>query len=81
MKKNDIALLIFIVSVTAVLTYFVGRLVIGEPKARSVMVETVTPISPDITQPSPSVFNKDAINPTVPITIGKPANLPPFGPN
>ncbi len=81
MKKNDIALLVFIVSLTAVLTYFVGKLVIGEPRTRNVMVEVVTPINPDVTQPSPAVFNKDAINPTVPITIGKPANRPPFGGN
>lgn len=81
MRKNDIALIVLIVSVSLVATYFVARAIIGEPKNDLVQVEVVEPIAPDIVQPSPQIFNKDAINPTVNIEIGNSANEQPFGGN
>jgi hypothetical protein len=79
MKKNDIAIVILIVSVTLTLSYLLAKAIIGEPKNKSVQVEVVEPISTSVEPPSGDTFNKDAINPTVPIQIGNPSNQQPFG--
>lgn len=79
MKKNDIALIILIVAVCAVITYFIGNAIIGDQSAKQVSAEVLEPISGNITEPSKKIFNKDAINPTVVIQIGSPSNQQPFG--
>ena len=81
MKKNDIALIVLIVSISLVGTYFIAKAIIGEPKNSAVSAEVVEPISADIVQPSNKIFNKDAINPTVNIQIGNSANQQPFSGN
>lgn len=78
MKKNDIAALILIVSISLVVTYFLAKAILGEPQNQATNVEVVETISADLTQPSASIFNKDAINPTVNIEIGNSANQQPF---
>lgn len=81
MKKNEIALLILIISVSLISSYFITKLIFGEPKSTATKVEVVDPIASTVEQPNPTVFNKDAINPTVVIQIGNPANQPPFNGN
>lgn len=79
MKKNDVALLVFIIAITLMVSYFVGRAVIGEPKSQPVQVDRVVAIQPDYPTPDPRVFNDKAIDPTVNISIGgKNANNDPF---
>lgn len=78
MKKNDLALIILIVSISLVFSYFVVKLIIGEPQKANLTAESVDPITSDIVQPSPGIFNKNALNPTVVIKIGNPANQQPF---
>lgn len=78
MKRNDIALLILIVSLTLVISFLIVKSVFGEPQNQATKVEKVEPISSQIVQPSSSIFNKNAINPTVVIQIGNPANTQPF---
>lgn len=70
MKRTDVASLIFIASLSVIVAYFIADAVIGKPTSESVKVKTMAPISADIEQPDPSIFNKDAINPTVEIVIG-----------
>lgn len=79
MKRNDIALIILIVSIALVASYFTLRAVIGDPSKQEAKVEVVEPISAGLTKPSPTIFNKDAINPTIVIQIGDPSNQQPFG--
>ena len=79
MKKNDIALLVLIVSITLVAAFFIVKAIFGEPKNSTLQVEKVDPIAKEVTPPSPAVFYKDAINPTVVIQIGDPSNQQPFG--
>jgi hypothetical protein len=79
MKKNDIALIILIVSVSLVVSYFIVKAIVGDPKNQEVTAEVVEPITSDLTQPSNKIFNRDAINPTVVIQIGNPSNQQPFG--
>lgn len=78
MKKNDIAIIVLIVSITLTMSYFLAKAIIGEPKAKNTEVEVVEPISSTVPQPDPAIFNKDAINPTVPIQIGNSSTQQPF---
>jgi hypothetical protein len=79
MKKNDIAMIVLIASVSAMSAYFVGRAVVGDPESRAVKVKTVEAISTEVVRPDKTVFNKQAINPTVEINIGNSSNQQPFG--
>ncbi len=78
MKKNDFALLILIVSITVVISFLIVKTVFGEPTAANIKVEKVEPISSQVDKPADTIFNHDAINPTVVIQIGNPANQQPF---
>lgn len=71
MKKTDIAMIVFIAGLSVLLAYFVAKSVLGDISEESVKVKTATPISSEVTQPDPTVFNKDAINPTVKVVIGE----------
>jgi hypothetical protein len=79
MKKNDIALIVLIVSVSLVVSYFIAKAFVGDPKNQQVSAEIVAPITSTLTPPSNKIFNRDAINPTVVIQIGNPSNQQPFG--
>lgn len=81
MKKNEIALLILVVGVSIAIAYGIGQALFGGATAKPVEVETAQAISPDIDRPQESVFNQNAINPTVPVKIGDPSNQQPFGNN
>lgn len=69
MKKSDIATLIVIVAVVGLLVFFAVKLVIGDQTLQPVNVEVAKPIPAEIVSPSSDIFNDQAINPTVPITI------------
>ncbi len=70
MKKSDIAMIILIASVSVLIAYFVAKTVIGDVGNQSVKVKTADKITTKIDEPDPTVFNKDAINPTVEVIIG-----------
>jgi len=69
MKKSDIATLVLIIIVVGTLVFFIVKLALGTQTMQPVNVEVAKPIASDITAPSSSIFNENAINPTVPITI------------
>lgn len=70
MKKSDIAMIILIASISVLVAYFVARAIIGDVQNESVQVKTAEPITTEITEPDPTVFNSNAINPTVEVIIG-----------
>jgi hypothetical protein len=70
MKKSDIAMIILIASISILVSYFVAKAVMGDVQNKSVKVKTAEAISTDVVQPDTSVFNSDAINPTVEVIIG-----------
>ena len=70
MKKTDIAMIILIVSISVLVSYFVARSIIGDVANQSVKVKTAEPISASLSEPDTAVFNSNAINPTVEVTIG-----------
>ncbi len=79
MNKNNIAILILIVGVVAGISYFIGDALFGNKALKPVDVPTATLIEPGVVKPEPSVFAKDAINPTVPIAISGDGNQNPLG--
>lgn len=70
MKNSDIAALIVIASLSMLVAYFVADMVIGKPSAESVKVKTIEPMTADVVEPDSSIFNDNAINPTVEVVIG-----------
>lgn len=71
MKKTDIAMIILIASLSVMVAYFVADSIPSLKDSRQpVTVKTADPISADISEPDPAVFNKNAINPTVEVIIG-----------
>jgi len=70
MKKSDVAMIILIASISMLVAYFVAKAVIGDVQNESVKVKTAEAISTDVVQPDTSVFNPNAINPTVEVIIG-----------
>jgi hypothetical protein len=78
MKKNELALIILIVSIAMAATYFTVAAFIPAPGKTPVKVEVAEAIEPTVVQPSKDVFNKDAINPTVKVSIGNQSNQQPF---
>lgn len=70
MKKSDIAMIILIASVSVLVAYFVAKALIGDTANQSITVKTTEQITTDIDKPDSSVFNSNAINPTVQVIIG-----------
>lgn len=71
MKKTDYAMIILIASMSVLIAFFVARSIPGLNSAnQAVKVKTVEPITSTVDTPDPTVFNKDAVNPTVEVIIG-----------
>lgn len=78
MKQKDIALIIIVVFISGVLSMFLSKTLISNPKNRNLTVEVVGEISPEFKQPDPKYFNTNSIDPTKIIRIGDSANNQPF---
>ena len=71
MKKTDIAMIVLIAGVGILIAYFIAvNIPFLKIPEQGVEVQTVDPIGSEISEPSKSVFNADAINPTVEIVVG-----------
>ncbi|MEO6109434.1 MAG: hypothetical protein ABIP50_00275 [Candidatus Saccharimonadales bacterium] len=70
MKRSDIAMIVLIASVGILVAFFVTKSIFGEGTTESVNVQTIDPISSTIEEPSPTIFNENAINPTWSISLG-----------
>ena len=79
MKKNEIAILVLIVGVAGLASYFiVGSLVSGS-KPKPITIDKAEPISSQVSQPDEALFkNPNAFNPTIKINIGNQSNQQPF---
>ncbi len=72
MKKTDIAMLIFIASVSVMVAFTIANsLPFLKVDETGVNVKTIEPISAEVAEPDTGVFNSRAINPTVKTVIGK----------
>lgn len=71
MKTTDIAMIILIASVSVGIAFAAVSAIPGlKDSGEVVKVETVEQYPSTLDEPDPAVFNKDAINPTVDVTIG-----------
>ena len=76
MKKSDIAMIILIASVSAMMAFGIANAIpMLKPPTNGEKVKTITEYRADVKTPDPKVFNSEAINPTVKTVIGndKPA--------
>ena len=78
MKRNEIALLILIVGVAALSSYFNVRSLVGGGDPKPVTIDKAEPISATVVEPSKNIFNVKAYNPTIKIKIGDQSNKGPF---
>lgn len=78
MKQKDIALIIVMVFISAVISFIVSGQIFGSPKNREQKAEIVEAITPEFPAPPAKYFNGNSINPTQLITIGGGTNPNPF---
>lgn len=69
MKKSDLAMIIFIASLSVVVAYFVASSVFGGLSKGSAKVQTIDAIDSSIVEPRSDIFNENAINPAVQVQI------------
>jgi hypothetical protein len=77
-KQSDIAIIILVISISLVASFFLGDALINTNENRSAEVEVVTPISNQFSQPDFAIFNNESINPTELIQIGQTNTKDPF---
>lgn len=70
MKRTEVAMIILIASISALVSYFVANAIVGDSQSEAVTVKTADPISDEVPAPDERIFNKDAVNPTVEVYIG-----------
>jgi len=78
MKQKDIAIIIVVVAVSGVISFFAGRFLFNKPQNRQVQAEVVDVISTEFTRPSTKYFNESSIDPTEQVQIGQGTNAAPF---
>lgn len=71
MKKTDIAMIVLIASMSILIAYFVANAMLGGKDSESVTVKIAEPILTEVPAPDPTIFNTEAINPTVEVIIGQ----------
>ncbi len=62
-------MIILIASVSVLIAYFVANSLFGGISKETVKVKTIDKIDSNIQEPDPTIFNKDAINPSIPVQI------------
>lgn len=71
MKKSDIAMVIFIASVSIMVSFVIANQIsFLKPPQKGQDVKTIDRINPNVTSPDTNIFRADAINPTVQTVIG-----------
>jgi hypothetical protein len=79
-KQKDIALILVVVFISGLLSFFISDWLIGDPESQQMEAEVIDMISADFTEPDIRHFNAQSINPTQLIRIGdEQGNQSPFG--
>lgn len=69
MKKTDIAMIVFIAVTGVLISFFAAKAVLGNDTSELQSVKTIDRIESTVTQPDERIFNENAINPSVEISI------------
>ncbi len=78
MKQKDIAIIVAVVFVSGILSFFISRALFAAPEDLQTEVEVVDPITADFPEPDKRYFNESSVNPTFTITIGDGQSQQPF---
>lgn len=78
MKQKDIALILVMAFVSAIVALLISNFVFAKPKERQQTAEKVDAITADFPQPPSKYFNSKSVNPTQQIEIGNTSNPNPF---
>jgi hypothetical protein len=78
MKQKDVALIIVIVFLSAVVSFVLSKIIFVTPKNREAQVELVQPITSNFPQPDSRYFNANSFDPTQLINVGQNSNVNPF---
>lgn len=78
MKQKDIALILVISFISAVMSLVVSNLLFSSKSNRSQTADVVTAITTDFTEPDKKYYNEESVNPTQIIRIGDNTNQQPF---
>ena len=71
MKKSDIAMIVLIAGVSALLAFTAANsMSFFKPPEKGVSVKTIDAYKGEVSEPDNEVFNPNAINPTVKTVIG-----------
>ncbi len=71
MKKTDIAMIMLIASIGVIVAYLVAiNIPFLKMPDNGIKVQTMTKITADVKEPSQTVFNGQAVNPTVEVIVG-----------
>lgn len=78
MKQKDVAMIIVIAFVSAIISLVVSRLLFTTPRNQQQQVEVVPAITASFPAPDSRYFNSNSIDPTQLIQIGNNNNTNPF---
>lgn len=78
MKQQDIALIIVVGFISAVISIVLANTVFGGSDKRQLTADKVVPITSEFVEPDPKYFNNQSIDPTQIIRIGDGENQTPF---
>jgi hypothetical protein len=78
MKQKDIALIIVIAAISAIVSFIVSGKIFVTPANRQQKVEVVDKISTEFVSPSKKYFSSNSIDPTQAVQIGNDSNQNPF---
>ena len=81
MKQKDIAVIVSIAVISAVVSFIASNKIFVTPSNRAQEVEVVDPINADFQTPNKKYFNSSSINPTPNPTVGGESNDNPFNGN
>ncbi len=81
MKQKDLAMILLIAGIAAVVSLFVSRAIFASTANRQQQAEVVDVVSTEFTNPSHKYFNSNSIDPTQLIRIGDNSNNDPFAAN
>ena len=70
MKKTDIAMIILIASVSVIASFLITNAIVGKSTTKEQTVKTIERIEVKDMTPDTTIFNGNAINPTVEIQVG-----------
>jgi len=78
MNNKDLAMIIMVIFISGLLSFFVSHLIFAKPQDKIQKAEIVEKIDTNFNQPNNKYFNSNSINPTYQIQINNNNNNQPF---